>query len=173
MNPPPPDSHAAACRIREAEARDLETIVEFNCALALESEGFILDPAVVMPGARAILEDPHRGRYFMAEVHGRLIGQTQITYEWSDWRNAWFWWLQSVYVHPDHRRRGVFASLYAHILDLAKRSGDVCGLRLYVAQDNDPAIATYARLMQRAGYLFYETTWSEAVRKANADSLAE
>jgi len=172
MNPSPPDPHAAALLIRDAHARDLETIVEFNCALALESEGLLLDPAVVTPGAKAILVDANRGRYFMAEADGRLIGQTQITYEWSDWRNAWFWWLQSVYVHPDYRRRGVFAALYGHILDLARRSGDVCGLRLYVAQANDPAITTYARFMQRAGYLFYETTWSDAVRKADVDSSA-
>ncbi|MCP4245880.1 MAG: GNAT family N-acetyltransferase [bacterium] len=150
------------CRVRTAVAGDAETIVLFNVALAEESEYIKLDPTVVAIGVRAVLDDPHRGRYFMAEIDGQLVGQAQITYEWSDWRAAWFWWLQSVYVHPDHRRRGVFRMLYAYIAAEARGRGDVCGLRLYVEQENAPAIETYARQgMQRTPYMMYAEDWSD------------
>ena len=150
------------CRVRPAVAGDADTIVAYNVALADESEDIQLDPAVVAVGVRAVLDDPHRGRYFMAEIDGHLVGQAQITYEWSDWRAAWFWWLQSVYVQPDHRRRGVFRSLYAHITVEARERGNVCGLRLYVEGENAAAIETYARQgMQRTGYLMYAEDWSD------------
>ena len=162
-----PSKHAGqsspAGQVRPAVAGDVDTIVEFNCALAGESEGLTLDPEVVVRGVRAVLADPQRGRYFMAQIDGRLAGQSQSTYEWSDWRNGWFWWIQSVYVHPDYRRRGVFRGLYDHILRAARQRGDVRGLRLYVEQGNAPAIETYRRVgMNRAAYVLYENDWSEA-----------
>jgi hypothetical protein len=93
--------------IRPAEARDAQVITEFNLALAEETESLRLDPATVAAGVAALLKDPSKGLYFLAEVEGAVAGQVMITYEWSDWRNGNLWWLQSVYVKPQFRDRGV------------------------------------------------------------------
>lgn len=139
--------------IRPPTLADLPIVVEFNRRLAHESEGKTLDPAILTPGVRAVLDDPTRGVYFLAEIDGAVVGQLMITLEWSDWRNGWFWWIQSVYVRADARRLGVFRALYAHVLAEAKRRGDVVGLRLYVEDHNDAARATYHKLgMINAGY---------------------
>jgi len=146
------------CRVRPAARADAETITAFNCELARESEGLALDPAVVATGVQAVFDDPGRGVYYVAEIDGRPVGQVMTTQEWTDWRNGWFWWIQSVYVEPHSRRRGVFRALYRHVTSLARERGDVRGLRLYVVQTNARAIDTYVRLgMARTEYLFYET----------------
>src|SRR5580658_1321278 len=107
--------------IRRATMADAAVIAEYNLALAKESEGLTLDPAVVRPGVEAVLRDSTKGIYFAACEDGRLVGQLMVTYEWSDWRNGNFWWLQSVYVHPEFRSRGVFKSLFAHALEQAQK----------------------------------------------------
>jgi GNAT superfamily N-acetyltransferase len=142
--------------IRQATPADAPTVIEFNRLLAEESEGKILDPAVLTPGVHAALADPHKGLYFVAEEDGRLLGQTMITYEWSDWRNGWIWWIQSVYVRPEARQRGVFRALYEHIRQEAERAA-CAGIRLYVEDNNQRAHQTYYRLgMKRAGYFVLE-----------------
>jgi GNAT superfamily N-acetyltransferase len=136
-------------------------LIAGNLAMALESEGRRLDRETVSEGVRAALADPVRGRYFVAETGGAPAGQAMVTAEWSDWRNGWFWWIQSVYVILEHRRKGVFRAIYRHIHDEARQAGDVCGLRLYVEQDNEPALATYQALgMQVCGYRLCEEDWS-------------
>jgi len=148
-------------RIRAAAADDLAAIVAFNIALARESEDITLDPTTVYDGVWAGLADPGRGLYFLAEENGRVIGQTMVTLEWSDWRNGFFWWIQSVYVEPACRRRGVFRRLYQHIRALARERDDVCGLRLYVYDKNVNAIKTYRILgMKQTDYLLCEEDWS-------------
>ncbi|VTR97258.1 GNAT family N-acetyltransferase [Tuwongella immobilis] len=135
--------------VRPARMDDLATLVDFNCKLAWESEHHTLDPRIVEPGVAALLADPvGRGRYWVA-THGEsgpVVGQLQITREWSDWRNGWFWWLQSVYVDAQFRRMGVFSSLVAAMKQAARQEGDVIGLRLYVEQENHAAQRTYERL---------------------------
>ncbi|HEV3143238.1 MAG TPA: GNAT family N-acetyltransferase [Gemmataceae bacterium] len=133
-------------QVRAATISDAETIGEFNRRLAEESEDVKLDPAVLGPGVRAVLADSAKGRYFVAEENGTVIGQLMITYEWSDWRNGWIWWLQSVYVRADARGRGVFRSLFEYALEQAKREKNVVLARLYVEKDNRAAQATYLRL---------------------------
>ena len=146
-----------ACDVRPARPGDADTIAEFNQAMARESEGRTLNPAAVAAGVRAVLEDPVRGCYFVAEHTGRLCGVAMITYEWSDWDNAWVWWLQSVYVQPEWRRRGVFSALYRHITRMALERGDVCGIRLYVDRNNTSAIRTYDSLgITGTRYLVHE-----------------
>ena len=143
--------------IRDSRPEDWPTVVEFNRLLALESEHEVLNLKRLTPGVKRVLADPGLGRYFMAEEDGRIIGQTMITYEWSDWRNGMFWWLQSVYVEKAYRGRGVFASLYQHIENLARRDGTVCGIRLYVEEKNKPAHAVYAAMgLKPAGYFVFE-----------------
>lgn len=148
--------------IRCATPADLDTVTRFNVALADESEGKRLDPAIVREGVRAALADPHRAAYYLAELDRAVAGQTMITLEWSDWRNGYFWWIQSVYVEPFARRRGVFRALHHHIRDEARARLDVCGLRLYVHRDNTLALETYRRLnMPACDYLLCEESWSK------------
>ncbi len=154
-------------RIRRATLADLDTIVAFNQAMALESENKTLDLSTVTAGVRRALEDPGRSVYFVAEVDGTVVGQTMVTMEWSDWRNGFFWWIQSVYVDPDSRSRGVFRTLHEHILALARQRRDVCGVRLYVHRDNHRAVEVYAKLgMKLTEYLLYEEDLSNTTDSA-------
>ena len=159
-------------QIRDATPDDAPVIVEFNCRLAWETEHKRLEPALIGPGVAEALRRPEWARYFVAERTGAaagevsgeaggVIGQIMITYEWSDWRNGLFWWIQSVYVRADARRGGVFRGLYEHVAALARRTPGNCGLRLYVEHENAAALATYAKLgMKPSGHLVYEVDWS-------------
>jgi len=129
--------------VRRANVADAAVVQEFNRLLALESEGKALDLTLLGSGVAAILADPHKGLYFLAECEGQPVGQISVTYEWSDWRNGWFWWIQSVYVKPEFRRRGVFRALYAHVERTARQDPTVIGIRLYVERDNHVAHKTY------------------------------
>jgi ribosomal protein S18 acetylase RimI-like enzyme len=143
--------------IRPAEPRDAETIAEFNIRLARETEDLPLDPACVGPGVIAVLSDPAKGRYFVAEVDGAVAGQIMVTYEWSDWRNGNIWWIQSVYVTEPFRRAGVFRALYQHLKALAEADPGVCALRLYVHGTNERAQSSYEKLgMHRTEYQVFE-----------------
>ncbi|MGA2556315.1 MAG: GNAT family N-acetyltransferase [Verrucomicrobiota bacterium] len=132
--------------IRQSKPADRDVIAAFNVALALETEDLRLDPAIVRAGVEGLLRDAARGIYFVAENQGAVIGQVLITYEWSDWRNGNFWWLQSVYVQREFRARGVFGSLFAHVLAQAAAQKNVCGLRLYMERENHRAREVYRRL---------------------------
>ena len=143
--------------LREATASDAEVIAAFNAAMARETEGIALDRDRLAAGVRAVLDDRSKGFYLVAESQGEVVAQTLITYEWSDWRNGVFWWIQSVYVKPDFRGQGVFTRIYEHVAGLARESGNVCGLRLYVEHENERAQRTYERLgMRRTVYHMYE-----------------
>jgi ribosomal protein S18 acetylase RimI-like enzyme len=143
--------------IREATTDDLADVVSFNAAMALETEGKTLDRDVLTSGVSHALDDPAKGRYFLAQIDGTVVGQLMFTLEWSDWRDGWFWWIQSVYVDRAFRRRGVFSSLYGHLAQLASNAPDVCGLRLYVEGDNVAAQRVYAALgMDTTGYRVME-----------------
>jgi GNAT superfamily N-acetyltransferase len=153
--------------IRAARNEDAGFLATGNVAMAWESEHKQLDPATVRLGVRAVLDDSARGRYFVAERDGRSVGQLMITYEWSDWRNGNFWWIQSVYVLPEARRLGVFRSLFAHLEQLAKADATVCGIRLYVERENERAQATYRHCgLEDAGYVVMEVDYSGAVQAA-------
>ncbi|MBW3538658.1 MAG: GNAT family N-acetyltransferase [Planctomycetes bacterium] len=139
--------------VRAAQPDDAPTIVEFNRRLALESESIALQTATLAAGVAALLADGGKGRYFVACSNGRVVGQLMHTREWSDWRNGDIWWLQSVYVDADYRRRGVFRKLFEHLYGEARRDPTVVGLRLYVETHNRHARETYASLgMREAGY---------------------
>lgn len=143
--------------IRPATAADAETIARFNAAMARETEGLELDLDRLRQGVQAVFADPSRGRYWVAELDGRMAGQMLITFEWSDWRNGAFWWIQSVYVDPSCRARGVFRALYEHVERLARAEPGVCGLRLYVEQHNERAQQAYLRLgMKPTPYRIFE-----------------
>jgi len=145
--------------IRQATLNDFQAVVEFNAALAWETEGKQLDSSRLQEGVIAVLNNSEHGFYLIAEdVHSeKTIGQLLITYEWSDWRNGVFWWIQSVYVTEEWRRRGVFQSLYRYVLEEAKNQKMVAGVRLYVEKENRQAQQVYQKLgLFPAGYQVYE-----------------
>jgi len=140
-------------QVRGSESTDAGRITEFNRCLAEETESKHLDEQTLLAGVQALIGNPKHGQYYLAELEGEIVGQLLITFEWSDWRNGLFWWIQSVYVAPAHRRLGVFRTLYAHVKQLAEDQPEVCGLRLYVEQDNAAALRTYSMLgMKHTGY---------------------
>jgi len=144
-------------KIRPATPADDSVVTAFNLRLAEETEQLRLNPQTVRAGVTAVLSDASKGLYFLAETDGQIAGQLMITYEWSDWRNGNLWWLQSVYVHPGFRGRGVFRDLFAHLTELARARKDVAGLRLYMHHENEAARRTYERVgMKRAGYEVFE-----------------
>ena len=131
---------------REANKRDTRDIVDFQIAMARETEGIELHRFVCMRGVEAVFEDRTLGRYFVAEVDSDLAASLMITYEWSDWRNGMVWWIQSVYVRPEFRRRGIYAGLYQFVRGIAENLETVKGIRLYVDRRNEPAQEVYRRL---------------------------
>ena len=143
--------------LRAAHSDDLAAICDFNARLAWETEQKKLDPAVLRAGVQTMLDDPAKGRYFVALLDDVVVGQLGITLEWSDWRNGDFWWIQSVYVAADARRRGVFRRLYDHVSAAAKADDRVIGVRLFVERDNHAAQAVYRNLgLQETHYLLLE-----------------
>lgn len=132
--------------VRDATPGDLDFIVRANAELARESEDVGLDLGLLRPGVAAVLADRSLGRYFVAERDGRAVGQMMLTYEWSDWRNGMFWWIQSVFVEPGCRGQGIFSQLFRHVTQLARESAGVCGLRLYVDRANGTARRIYGHL---------------------------
>jgi GNAT superfamily N-acetyltransferase len=147
-------------RIRDATRADLPFIVAANAALASETEGQALDGALLGPGVQAVLDDPGLGRYYIAEADGQAVGQLMTTYEWSDWRNGLFLWIQSVYVQPAHRGGGVIRALFAHLEALARDDRRICGIRLYVDRGNESAQGVYVRLgLHRTNYGIMETVY--------------
>ncbi len=148
-------------RVRPATLADLDVLVGFSAAMARETEGRCLDLERLRAGTTAVFESPARGVYLVADVptgqSSMVVGQLLITYEWSDWRNGVFWWIQSVYVRPDWRRQGVYRRMHAHVVAEAKARGDVCGLRLYVDNENRTAQLVYARMgLHATEYRIYE-----------------
>ncbi|HZO00205.1 MAG TPA: N-acetyltransferase [Burkholderiales bacterium] len=144
-------------RIRLATREDAQALIAFNSAMALETERKELLPEVIGAGVQALLDNPASGFYVVAKEGGRVVGSLLVTREWSDWRNGDFWWIQSVYVHPDFRRQGIYKRLYHYVQELASQDAKVCGFRLYVERENDRAQSTYRALgMKETRYLVYE-----------------
>jgi GNAT superfamily N-acetyltransferase len=143
--------------VRRAEPRDVPAIVAHNLAMAEETEGRALDQETAARGVGAVFADPSNGCYFVAERNGRIIGQCMVTCEWSDWRCGNFWWIQSVYIEQQWRRRGIFTLLYTSLLQDARARGDVVGIRLYVDRDNRAAQQVYRSLgIPEAHYILYD-----------------
>lgn len=144
--------------IRDARPDDAPAIADFNRTMARETEARELDGATVLAGVQNALENPERGFYLVADDENEApVGALLVTFEWSDWRNANFWWIQSVYVTTQWRGRGIFRALYVETKRRAQNDGNVCGLRLYVERDNHTAQAAYARLgMHETPYRVYE-----------------
>ncbi len=143
-------------RVRKAQLAEAPLLADFNIAMALETEGLQLDPAKIRPGVDGLFAQPQFGFYVVAEVEHEIAGGLMVTYEWSDWRNKVFWWIQSVYVQPPFRGRGVYRALYEGVKAMAA-AGNCCGIRLYVEKSNSGAQAVYRKLgMEESHYLMFE-----------------
>lgn len=142
--------------IREARIIDADKIIGFQKKMAKETEDMSLDHEVINQGVYAVFADPARGKYYVAEDNGEVIGSLLITNEWSDWRNSFVWWFQSVYIEKSYRRRGIFKMMYNHIKENAISNG-IAGLRLYVEVENTTAQKTYEAMgMSSSHYKMYE-----------------
>ena len=129
-----------------AVPEDAAAIVEFQIAMARETEEVELDRDICTEGVAAVFADSKHGFYLVGEKDGQVIVSTLITYEWSDWRNGVVWWIQSVYVAPEARGQGVYKGLYTYVQELANADEDVRGIRLYVDKRNTRAQQVYTKL---------------------------
>jgi len=146
-----------AVSYRGATRHDIPVIVDFQQAMARETEDISLDRDVCTRGVQAVFDDPSHGRYFVAETGGRVVASLLITYEWSDWRNGVVWWIQSVYVRTEMRKQGIYAGLYEHVQQIAVGDPHVRGIRLYVDRRNTSAQEVYRRVgMNGEHYLVFE-----------------
>ena len=146
-------------KIRKATLNDAIALVDFNQAMAFETEKKQLDSDILTAGVNQLLNDENKGFYLVAELpNGEIAGSLMVTFEWSDWRNSQFWWIQSVYIRPQNRRQGIYSKLYSNVKALANEEQGVCGFRLYVEKDNITAQKTYQNLgMHESHYDMYET----------------
>jgi len=143
--------------IREAVPQDTEHIVRFQQSMALETEGKALDEALLRNGVARVFSSDDKGFYLVAEADDEVVGSLLITFEWSDWRNATFWWIQSVFVDSNWRRRGVYRAMHDWVHEIADSREDICGIRLYVERTNHVAQQTYNSLgMAHSHYDLYE-----------------
>ncbi len=134
-------------KIRQGTIEDIDALVEFNESMAAETEAIRLDRETLAKGVAAVFEDDRRGLYVVAEdKSGEIVGGLLIVYEWSDWRNAWYWWITSVYVRPESRGRGIYRSLYEYVKERGRKEGNVHGFRLYVDLENTDAQKVYERV---------------------------
>lgn len=140
--------------VRQATLKDAQIIASYNQAMALETEDKHLPDEQILNGVRNQIDNPERGYYLVVEnASEEVMGCLGITYEWSDWRNGLFLWIQSVFIAPEHRRLGAFKALYDRVIEIAEQDATVCGVRLYVEKDNNNARATYLALgMHRTEY---------------------
>ena len=132
--------------IREAIAKDILTIIDFQKKMAWETEKVTLDPAILTEGVKNLFADVNRGKYYVAEENGIVVGSLMTTYEWSDWRNGTVLWIQSVYIIETHRGKGIYKKMYEHIQGMVKKSSDLRGIRLYVDKTNMNAQKVYEKL---------------------------
>lgn len=144
-------------KIRRATIDDVNIIAEYNYNLAFETEDKKLNMEVLTKGVTALLKDENKGVYHVCEIDGNIVGQIMYTFEWSDWRNGTFLWIQSVYVDKNYRGKGVFKTLYNHIKNICDKDKNICGIRLYVERENYVAQKTYKSLgMEECNYYMYE-----------------
>ena len=146
-------------QLRKGQQSDLPALVRFNQAMALETETLSLDEVLLTKGVNALLSEPEKGFYLVAEADGdgEIVGSLMVTFEWSDWRALNYYWIQSVYIRPENRRQGIYGKLYQQVKTIAAENGGAASFRLYVEQENTKAQQTYQALgMEQSYYLMYE-----------------
>ncbi len=149
-------------KIRRATIEDISTIVEFNEAMALETEEKILDRSILNSGVKAVFQDPKHGFYIICELDQTVRASLMITYEWSDWRNGMYMWIQSVFVQKEYRQQGLYKLMYDYVKTLVEKDSNFAGVRLYVDEKNLNAQKVYTKLgMEKSNYQLFEYTKSK------------
>ena len=144
-------------KITQPGIEDINSLVDFNIKMAKETENKILNKKIVTKGVSEVLTDTTLGYYVIAKNKNTILGSLMITYEWSDWRNGMFWWIQSVYVEKEYRQQGVYKKMYSYIKDKALKDNSCTGIRLYVEQENKIAQSVYTKLeMKETHYKLFE-----------------
>ena len=142
--------------VAPADLAYADAITRFQVDMAIESEGLALDFERTLRGVQSVLKDETKGRYVLAIINGRPVGSLMLTREWSDWNCCWYLWIQSVYVSPEYRNKGIFKAMYNKVMELAQ-SEETTQVRLYVDKDNQKAQTVYQKLgMSECHYLMYE-----------------
>ena len=155
--------------IRQAAIGDAKQIADFNTNMAMETEDMELIPEVILSGVRKLINNDSFGYYLVAEANHEIVGSLMVTTEWSDWRNGQFWWIQSVYVIPSWRRKGLYRKLYETVKQLADKNDNVCGFRLYVEKENTIAQSTYDNVgMHETHYKMYEELKTSVIFSKNS-----
>jgi len=143
--------------VRRALDGDIPSIVRFNLSMALETESLVLEPDIIQKGVETVFRENSHGFYIVCEVEEQVQACLMITYEWSDWRNGLFWWIQSVYVEKDFRKKGLYKLMYSFIKSLTDKNDGIAGVRLYVDDDNRKAQNVYKKLgMLKTNYQLFE-----------------
>ena len=132
--------------VREATIHDINSIVEFQISMASETEGIELHKPTVIKGVTAVLIDNSKGNYYVTEIENKVVGSLLTTFEWSDWRNGTILWIQSVFILPEFRRKGVYRSMYSYLKNVVENDKKLNGIRLYADKNNFPAHKTYQSL---------------------------
>lgn len=146
----------AGIEIRKGVSADIAALVEFNRSMAFETERIELDPDTIAKGVAAVFEDDNKGFYVVAEFEEKIVGGLLIVYEWSDWRNAWFWWITSVYIVAEHRGQKIYSGMYDFVKESARVEGNVHGFRLYVDLENTDAQKVYEKVgMFASNYMLF------------------
>ena len=143
--------------VRKATINDIGAIVDFQLKMASETEGVELNKPTVIKGVTTVVTDNTKGQYYVTEINYRIVASLLTTYEWSDWRNGTILWIQSVYVLPEYRRKGVYRNMYSHIKQLVTENNELNGIRLYADKSNHAAHKTYQQLgMSPDHYVTFE-----------------
>ncbi|MCF6240879.1 MAG: GNAT family N-acetyltransferase [Bacteroidales bacterium] len=143
--------------IRKGKREDAKQIISFQQKMAKETEDLELSTEILHAGVNAVFDDESKGTYYVAEDKGKVIASLMTTYEWSDWRNGCVLWIQSVYVLPEYRKKGVYKQMYEYLKNKVKNSDKYMGLRLYVDLSNKPAQKVYTKLgMNGEHYKLFE-----------------
>ena len=143
--------------VYEANPEDILILAEFQQKMALETENLHLDSETLHAGIGEMFNDPSKGSYFVVRDHTKTVGCLMLTYEWSDWRNGTVLWIQSVYVLPEYRGKGVFRMLYKHVQHLVDTNPALRGIRLYVEKENHIAQKVYQAMgMDGEHYQLFE-----------------
>ena len=149
-------------KITQPGIEDINSLVNFNIKMAKETENKILNKKIVTKGVSEVLTDTTLGYYVIAKNKNTILGSLMITYEWSDWRNGMFWWIQSVYVEKKYRQQGVYKQMYSYIKDKALKDNSCTGIRLYVEQENKIAQSVYKKLeMKETHYKLFEIDFQD------------
>ena len=149
-------------KITQPSIKDINSLVDFNIKMAKETENKILNKKIVTKGVSEVLTDTTLGYYVIAKNKNTILGSLMITYEWSDWRNGMFWWIQSVYVEKEYRKQGVYKKMYSYIKDKALKDNSCTGIRLYVEQENKIAQSVYKKLeMKETNYKLFEIDFQD------------